>query len=103
MPEQALLKVFQDLIREKKIPVLVSFHHAKPDSSSALFTEILQSDYRGRLRIFEFNLDLSGEIIRHYRLPQRETAVIFQNGKTHPYLQGYRNVRNYLRVLMHYA
>jgi hypothetical protein len=100
MPEQALLKVFQDLIRDNAIPLLVLFHKSKSQDPPAPFTEILQSEYNGKLRLFEFNLNQSRQIMSHYHLPEMETAVIFENGKTHPYLHGYRNVRNYLRAMM---
>ena len=98
---EQMLDAFKTMMREIKTPVLVNFQRKNEmdDRNSPPFVEVIQPEYNGRLRKFELNYEMSRKILEHYDLPCSETAVIFENGNTFKHLQGFKNVRAYLRTL----
>jgi thioredoxin-like negative regulator of GroEL len=96
-----MLCAFKSLVRETREPILVTFHRreAAVRRKAAPFTEVIHSEYRGKIRAFELDYQLSRKIMEYFRLPRAETAVIFQDGKASRKYHGYRNVRQFLRNL----
>ena len=98
---EQMLEAFKAMMRDIKTPVLVNFQRKNDmdDRNTPPFVEVIQPEYNGRLRKFELNYEMSKKIIEHYNLPYSESAVIFENGTTFNHLQGFKNVRAYLRTL----
>lgn len=100
MQTEQMLDAFKTMMRDIKTPVLVNFQRKNEmDDSTPPFVEVIQPEFNGRLRKFELSFEMSRKIIEHYNLPYSETAVIFENGATFKHLQGFKNVRSYLRTL----
>jgi len=101
MLKEQMLSAFKSLIRESDEPVLVTFQKDRNTGSNRIspFTEVLQPEYKGKLRTFELDYHKSERILEHFDLPRSESAVIFKNGRSVRAYQGFGNVRKYLRAL----
>ncbi|EKD28153.1 MAG: hypothetical protein ACD_79C00414G0002 [uncultured bacterium] len=100
MSDQQVLSVFKTLIDESSQPFIFSFQRfdAKNQDTASPFVEVIQNDLQGKIRKFELDFEKCQSIIDHFNLPKKETAVVFENGKTFKKLHGFKNVRNYLRT-----